>query len=54
MSGEQNKGIHDVVNDQEFAMHFRGISTQSAIWKFSNVRESIQQSKRIDLLVFFC
>ena len=26
MSGEQNKGIHDVINDQEFAMHYRGIS----------------------------
>ena len=26
MSKEQYKGIHDVVNDQGFAMHYRAIS----------------------------
>ena len=35
------KGIHDIVNDQGFAMHYRAIQTWSAIWKFSDVRESI-------------
>ena len=37
MSKEQYKGIHDVVNDQKFAMHHRAIS---------NMRESTQQSKK--------
>ena len=40
MSREQYKGIHDVVNDQG------RFQTLSAIWKFSHVREPIQQSKR--------
>ena len=49
MSKEQYKGIHDVVNDQGFAMHYIvQFQTQSAIWKFSDVTESIQQSKRMD------
>ena len=26
MSNEQYKGIHDIVNDQGFAMHYRAIS----------------------------
>jgi len=34
---EQSLGLHDVVNDQG-----------SAIWKFSDMRESIQQSKSTD------
>ena len=49
MSKEQNKqGIHDLVNDQGFEMHYRAIS--NIIWKFSDVREStcVQQSKRMD------
>ena len=40
MSKEQYKGIHDIVNDQGFTMHYREISN----WKFSDVtivRESI-------------
>jgi len=44
---EQSLGIHDVVNDQGFAMHYRAISyTVSGLEVF---RESIlQQSKRTD------
>ena len=38
MSKDQYKGIHDVVNDQGFAMYYRTISNTSAIWKFSDVR----------------
>ena len=34
MSKDQYKGIHDVVNDRGFAMHYRAISNTSAIWKF--------------------
>jgi len=45
---EQSIGIHDVVNDQGFAMHYRRLKTWSAIWKFCDVRESIQQCKRMD------
>ena len=48
MSKEQYKGIHDVVNDQGFAMHYRAISNTVRIWKFSDVRESILQSKRMN------
>ena len=39
---EQSIGIHDLVNDEGFVMHYRVISDTV----FSNVRESIQQSKR--------
>ena len=31
-----------------------GNEIRTAIWKFSNVRESIQQSKRMDWLLFLC
>ena len=31
-----------------------GNEIKTAIWKFSNVRESIQQSKRMDWLLFLC
>ena len=48
MSREQYKGIHDVVNDQGFACIIVRFQTWSATWKFSDVRESIQQSKRMD------
>ena len=59
MSGRQilekktiRKGIHDVVNDQGFAMHYRAISnTVSQLEVFrceTTSRESMQQSKRMD------
>ena len=44
---EQSLCIHDVVNAQGFAMHYRAIPN----WKFSDVRGSIQQSKRMDWLL---
>ena len=31
MSKEQYKGIHDVVNDQGFAMHYRAISNMVTV-----------------------
>ena len=31
-----------------FTMHYRAILNRSAIWRFSDVTESIQQSKRKD------
>ena len=34
MSKEQYNGIHDIVNDQGFEMHYGAISNTSAIWKF--------------------
>ena len=40
---EKSKGIHDKVNDQGFAMQYREIS--NTVSQFSDVRESIQQSK---------
>ena len=47
---EQYKSIHDVINDQGFAMHYR------AIWKFSNARhnrERINAAKQKDRLTSF-
>ena len=38
-SKEQYNGIHDVVNDQGFAMHYKAIPNLEV----SDVRESIQQ-----------
>ena len=53
---EQHKGIHDVVNDQDHCI-IGWFQTQSAIWKFpmwdNIVRESVQQSKRMDWLSSF-
>ena len=55
MSKEQYKGIHGVVNDQGFGMFYRAISnTVSHLEVFSDVRESIQQSKGMDLLLLLC
>ena len=50
---EQYKGIHDVVNDQGFGMHYRAISntvSQFEVFQCETtiVRESMQQSKRTD------
>ena len=50
---EGPKGINDVVNDQGFAMHYRAISNQSAVWKISNVRESNYKAKQKDGLTSF-
>ena len=44
---KQSVGIHDIVNDRGFVIHYRVISIM-AIWKFAGVRESIQQSKGMD------
>jgi len=40
--------IHHVVNDQGFAMHYRAISNTVGHLEVSDMRESIQQSKRTD------
>ena len=48
MSKEKYKGIHDVVNDHGFAMHYRVISNTVSHLEVFDVRESIQQSKRMD------
>ena len=48
MSKEQYKGLHDVVNDQGFAMHYRAISDTVSHLEVFCVRELIQQSKRMD------
>ena len=34
----QSEGIHELLNSQGFAMHFRAISNRVAISKFSDVR----------------
>ena len=52
MSKEQYKGIHDVVNDQGFAMHYRAISNTVRIWKFSDC-ERINTAKQKDGLTSF-
>ena len=53
---EQYRGIHDVVNDQGFAMHYRAISNMVS-WKFSDVRrqhrERINAAKQKDGLTSF-
>ena len=49
---ERYNGIRDVGNDQGFAIG--QFPTQSAIWNFSDVRKSIQQSKRMDELLLLC
>ena len=53
---EQYKGVHDVVNDQGFAMHYREISNTVSIWKISDVRqhrERINAAKQKDRLTSF-
>ena len=49
----QRHPVHDVVNDQGFAMHYRALSNMVSHLEVSNVRESIQQSKRMDWLLFY-
>ena len=52
MSKEQYKGIHDVVNDQGFAMHYRAISnTVSHLEVFRS--ERIDTAKQKDGLTSF-
>ena len=52
MSKEQYKGIHDVVNDQGFAMHYRAISnTVSDLEVFGC--ERINTAKQKDGLTSF-
>ena len=52
MSKEQYKGIHDVVNDQGFAMHYRAISnTVSHLEVFR--RDRISTAKQKDGLTLF-
>ena len=48
MSKEQCKGIHDIVNDQGFAI--RRFQTRSAIWKFFD--ERINTAKLKDEVTF--
>ena len=48
----QSIGIHDILNSQEFAMHYRVISSMSDICKFSNVRNSFT-AKEMDGLTSF-
>ena len=50
---EQYKGIHDVLHDQGFGMHYRVISntvSQFEVFRCETtiVRESMQQSKKMD------
>ena len=47
-SKEQYKGVHDVVNDQRLAMHYRAISNTVSDLEVFRFRESIQQSNRMD------
>jgi len=49
---EQSIGIHDVVNDQGFAMHYRAIQTRSAIWKFSNGLTSFLMLNVLEAKIF--
>ena len=53
---EQYKGMHDAVNDQGFAMHYRVISNTHSHLKFSDVRkhrERINAAKQNDRLTSF-
>jgi len=50
---EQSLGLHDVVNDQGFTMHYRVISNTVShleVFRYERItmRESIKQSKRTD------
>jgi len=49
---EQSIGIHDVVNDQGFAMHYRAVQTWSAIWKFSNGLTSFLMLNVLEAKIF--
>ena len=52
MSKEQDKGIHDVVNDQGFAMHYRAISNRVRHLKVFRY-ERIDTAKQKDGLTSF-
>ena len=52
MSKEQYKGIHDVVNDQGFAMHYRAISNTVSHLEFFRC-ERINAAKQKDGLTSF-
>ena len=52
MSKEQYKGIHDVVNDQGFAMHYRAISNTVSHLEFF-LCERINAAKQKHGLTFF-
>ena len=51
MSREQYKGIHDVVNDQEFAMHYSEISDMVSHLEVFRC-ERINTAKQKDGLIF--
>ena len=52
LSKEQYKGIHDVVNDQGFAMHYRAIS--NTVSHFEGLRcERLNTTKKKDGLTSF-
>ena len=52
MSKEQYKGIHDVVNDQGFAMHYRAISNTISYLEVFRC-ERINTAKQKDGLTSF-
>ena len=52
MSKEQYKGIHDVVNDQGFAMHYRAISNRVSHLEVFQC-EGINTAKQKDGLTTF-
>ena len=52
ISKEQYKGIHDVLHDQEFAMHYRAISNTVSHLKFFNCKR-INTAKQKDGLTSF-
>jgi len=51
---EQSLGIHDVVNDQGFAMHYRAISNTVSHWEvFRHERiNTAKQNGRIDFFSY--
>jgi len=44
--------VHDVLNAQGFAMHYRAISNTSAVCKVSDVRESFTVKQKDRLFSF--
>ena len=52
MSKEQDKGIHDLVNNHGFAMHYRTISNTVSHLGVYDVRETIQQSKKAKIFQY--
>ena len=53
MSKEQNKGIHDVDNDQGFAMHYRVISNTVSHLKVFRCERINTNSKAKEWIDFF-